>query len=78
MASAKIKHYFILLAAMFLMIFRVDWWWWGEKMPPVMGGWLSWPEIYHIIIWILGVGLLFYAAMSPGETDDSGKESDNR
>lgn len=73
--SAKAKNYFIFIVALFLMIFRIDWWWWGKKMPPVLGNWLSWPEIYHIIIWMLGVALLFYAVMSSEETDDGRKES---
>jgi hypothetical protein len=56
------KYIGVHFVALLLMVFRIDWWWWGKKMPPVLSGWLSWPEIYHIIIWIIGVGLLFYTA----------------
>lgn len=56
------KHVAVYGIALLLMIFRIDWWWWGKKMPPVLANWLSWPEVYHLLIWLIGVGLVFYTA----------------
>ncbi|MCL6611419.1 MAG: hypothetical protein K6T66_07770 [Peptococcaceae bacterium] len=60
---------FILSAV--LMIIRVDWWWWGHKVDPLVFGWLSYPMIYQIFIWLAGWGLVAVAVrylwIDPGE-----------
>lgn len=49
-----IFHTVIYFLAGVLLIIRADWWWWGEKIYPLIGGWLSIPMIYQLLIWLCG------------------------
>ena len=42
------------LAFVLLFIFRIDWWWWGWKIEPLVFGWLTYPMLYQLLIWLLG------------------------
>lgn len=50
---------FVFVMAAVLMIIRVDWWWWGKKIEPLVFGWLSYPMLYQLAIWLIGWGLVY-------------------
>jgi len=54
---------FIYLLSIILMIIRVDWWWWGEKIDPLLGGWLSIPMLYQLGIWVAGTALVCWLCL---------------
>lgn len=43
----------IIVAILLMCVFRVDWWWWGTSQPLVFG-WLTWPMLYHLLIFAIG------------------------
>lgn len=49
------------LAALLLLIVRVDIWWWGVEMPPVLFGSLNLPMLYQFVLWLAGWALTWYA-----------------
>ena len=53
-----------------LMILRIDWWWWGDKIYPLMGGWLSIPMLYQLGIWLAGTCLVFWLCIGVWEKND--------
>ncbi|MCL6639017.1 MAG: hypothetical protein K6T80_04950 [Firmicutes bacterium] len=57
-SSRRAISVFVFVAAAVLMIIRVDWWWWGKKIEPLVFGWLSYPMLYQLFIWLAGWGLL--------------------
>jgi hypothetical protein len=50
-----------MVTAIILMFIRVDLWWWGEKVDPLVFGWLSYPMLYQFGIWLVGYGLVYIA-----------------
>lgn len=52
---------FVFIMAVTLMIIRVDWWWWGKKVEPLVFGWLSYPMLYQLAVWLVGWGLVAIA-----------------
>jgi len=47
-------NFFMYLIAVILMVIRVDWWWYGKKVGPFVFGWLSYPMLYQLGIWLAG------------------------
>jgi len=60
MRELKKQEIMVYLAALFLMIIRVDIWWWGDIGEPLLGGWFSIPMLYQFFIWVLGYALVIY------------------
>jgi len=73
------KECIIYVAAAILMLIRADFWWWGKDFKPLLFSWLSWPEIYQLLIWLAGyalVVLIVFGVWKPSDTregEDAGK-----
>lgn len=52
----------VFIVAAILMVIRVDWWWWGDKVEPLVFGWLSYPVLYQLVIWAAGYALVIIVA----------------
>jgi hypothetical protein len=59
----------VYVGAAILMIIRVDWWWWGKDFKPWLGGWLTWPEVYQLLIFIAGYFLVWIVVRKIWEPD---------
>lgn len=64
------KECIVYALAVILMLIRADFWWWGKDFRPLLFNWLSWPEIYQLLIWLAGYALVAYTVYSVWEDSD--------
>jgi hypothetical protein len=56
----KTKEFIVYFIAAVLIVIRADFWWWGKDFKPLLFNWLTWPEIYQLLIWLAGYALVAY------------------
>lgn len=67
--SKRRKEIIVYGLAALLMIIRVDLWWWGEKIHPLIFGWITIPMLYQFLIWFAGCALVFYTCIALWDKD---------
>jgi len=67
--ARKTKELIVYAIAAILMVIRADSWWWGKDFKPLLFNWLSWPEIYQLLIWLAGYALVAYTVFNIWEDD---------
>lgn len=53
-SQKNILNIFMYFIVAILLIIRVDWWWYGAKIEPLVLGWLTYPMLYQLGIWLVG------------------------
>jgi len=60
----KPKEWILYTICAFLVIIRIDFWHWGKINEPIFLGWLSISELYQLMIWLVGVLLVYWVYKS--------------
>jgi hypothetical protein len=68
------KELIVYALALILIFIRADFWWWGRDFKPLLFRWLSWPEIYQLLIWLAGYALVAYTVLHIWKDTDEKEE----